>query len=176
MFIAFNFHGIILEDIIFSSGLKKKILGAVAQNGQLLLTATLLWDLVLPLWPGSTVSIHVLIINGDLTAECFRPIKLIELNLFCHSHTKKQWLNKNTTAISWTHCVILAYHYIRFLITKAFHLFLLCLLSWTMEIGIHFARTILKFTAKTYAPNITSVFCCVGFCIRPRVNYGRSLA
>ena len=35
MFIVLNFHGVILEDIIFSSGYKKNlsVLGAVAQNG-----------------------------------------------------------------------------------------------------------------------------------------------
>ena len=29
------------------------------------------------------------IINGDLTAECSRPIELIELGSFSHNHTKK---------------------------------------------------------------------------------------
>ena len=33
--------------------------------------------------------IIISIINGDLTAKCSRPIKLIELSSFCHDQTKK---------------------------------------------------------------------------------------
>ena len=49
-----------------------------------------------------------------------------------------------------------------------------------METGIHLARTILKSTAKSAqrhsVPPTTPVFCCVGFCIRLRTNYGHRLA
>ena len=43
MFIVLNFHGELLEDVIL---ILKKNVCAVAQNGQLLLTATVLCDLV----------------------------------------------------------------------------------------------------------------------------------
>ena len=47
---------VLFEKIIFSVQ-DKKIPGAVAQNGQLLLTATFLRDLSRPLWTGSTAVI-----------------------------------------------------------------------------------------------------------------------
>ena len=45
MFIVLHVHGVLLEDAIFNSRFLK-ILGGVAQNGQLLLTATFLRDIV----------------------------------------------------------------------------------------------------------------------------------
>ena len=48
-----------------------------------------------------------------------------------------------------------------------------------METGIHFAGTILKFTAKSYvaqcAPQTTPIFVVSAF-VYLRTNYGRSLA
>ena len=118
-----------------------------------------------------------------MTAEFSWSIEMIKLSPFYHNHTKKHNFQvieyKNTTAIFWAHCVILANHYIRSSITKTFQLFLPRLVSCNTETGIRFAGTILKFPAKSFAPHCIKNcigFCRIGLCIRLRANYERKLA